>query len=267
MSVLPNATNQTLVQPWFATLGIQPTSVNPTCAISTLTSDHIVLDGQTLDCTSQSGGTLLLNGVAIANVNQNVSSIANWASYPALSTITYSTGGGSGGDIKLNTAAFSTLQVSSINGQNPTNALGVLTAISTAHAVLDGGVTTPQVVAFTNDNTVTIQPGIWYEVTAIISTGVPSVYGASDRWTYRVTSSGGSLTVANDSMLYYAPQVWAYNQNSTGVSNTYYYTQFIKGGTSGTLTLSVAMTLPSGTSQYQWNCSSFRATPLGTSLN
>ena len=109
MSVLPSATNTNLTQPWFAQLGILPTSVNPTCAISTMTSDHIVLDGQGLDCSSAGGGTLLINGVALATVNQNVSSIANWAQFPALSSITYSGGGGTGGLINMTTGQFSTI--------------------------------------------------------------------------------------------------------------------------------------------------------------
>jgi hypothetical protein len=47
--------------------------------------------------------------VAVATANQNVSSIANWAQYPALSSITYSAGGGTGGLINMAIGRFSTI--------------------------------------------------------------------------------------------------------------------------------------------------------------
>ena len=86
-----------------------PTTINPVGNISSLITDHIVLDGVGLDCTSAGGGQLLVNGVALASVSQNVSSIANWATYPALSSIVYTTTGGTGGALNMNTGVFSTL--------------------------------------------------------------------------------------------------------------------------------------------------------------
>jgi hypothetical protein len=99
--------------------------------ISSIFTDHISIDGIGLDASSAGGGQLLINGVAVATVNQNVSSIANWATYPALSTITAGSGGGvinmaTGNFTTLNTlgaGSISSLNVSSINGINA-NAAG-----------------------------------------------------------------------------------------------------------------------------------------------
>ena len=97
-------------------------------SISTITTNQVTLDGQTLDATSAGGGTLLINGVAIASAQTLTSSIANWAQFPALSSLTYTTAGGTGGLVNMATGQFSTLQnlagsissltVSSINGYN-----------------------------------------------------------------------------------------------------------------------------------------------------
>jgi len=97
--------------------------------VSSINTNHIVLDNNNLDTTG-SGGTasLLLNGVAIASASGLTSSIANWAQFGANSTITFATGGGTGGAILLNNAIFNSnvstntasvngLTVSTINGQ------------------------------------------------------------------------------------------------------------------------------------------------------
>jgi hypothetical protein len=96
--------------------------------ISSMSTDRITLDGQTLDATNAGGGTLLINGVAVASAQTLTSSIANWAQFTALSSITYTTSGGTGGTVNMNIGQFSTLQnltgsisslnVSSINGYN-----------------------------------------------------------------------------------------------------------------------------------------------------
>lgn len=84
--------------------------------ISSIYTDRINIDGVALDGSSAGGGQLLINGVAVATVNQNVSSIANWATYPALSSITYTAGGGTGGRINMASGQFSTINnTSSIN--------------------------------------------------------------------------------------------------------------------------------------------------------
>ena len=118
----------------FTTIPANPANIgaiapNTVAAVSTIYTDHISIDGVGLDASSAGGGQLLVNGVAVATVNQNVSSIANWSQYPALSSITYSGGGGTGGLINMATGTFSTLNaaiantssltVSSINGVKP----------------------------------------------------------------------------------------------------------------------------------------------------
>jgi hypothetical protein len=69
----------------------------------------------------------LLNGVVVAGVGGLTSTIANWAQFGANSTITYATGGGTGGSIVMCNGYFSNtsttgtttqaLTVSTINGQ------------------------------------------------------------------------------------------------------------------------------------------------------
>jgi hypothetical protein len=105
------------------------TGISQTLNSSTITTTHIILDNNNLDTTG-SGGTasLLLNGIAIASASGLTSSIANWAQFGANSTITFATGGGTGGAILLNNAIFNSnvstntasvngLTVSTINGQ------------------------------------------------------------------------------------------------------------------------------------------------------
>jgi len=99
----------------FTTVPANPANIGGTvapatvAAISTIYTDHLSIDGIGLDGSSAGGGQLLINGVAVATVAQNVSSIANWAQYPALSSITYAGGGGTGGLINMATGTFSTL--------------------------------------------------------------------------------------------------------------------------------------------------------------
>jgi hypothetical protein len=112
--------------------GLGPTNMTPdinfTCYISTLSTTHITLDGNGLDTTGSGGAaTLLLNGVGIATNSGLASTIGNWALYPALSTISYATGGGSGGSIIMSNGIFSNvstttgsvnaLSISTLNGQ------------------------------------------------------------------------------------------------------------------------------------------------------
>lgn len=101
--------------------------------ISSITTNSITLDGQTLDATSGGGGTLLINGVALASISTATSSIANWAQFPALSSIVYSGGGGTGGLINMATGTFST-----INGT--TNNLSTL--VVSGNTRIDGAVST-----------------------------------------------------------------------------------------------------------------------------
>jgi hypothetical protein len=137
MSAIPSASWANLTTPlWLGNNGSIGAGT-----ISTMTTNHIVLDGQGLDCTSAGGGTLLINGIALASASGLTSSITNWASFPALSTIAYTTSGGSGGLINMNVGQFSTLQnqlgsisslnVSSINGYNANSSGG--TIVDTTH--------------------------------------------------------------------------------------------------------------------------------------
>jgi hypothetical protein len=124
MSALPQATYINEATPIWLKAGGSYSNLT----ISSLTTNQVVLDGQTLDATSAAGGTLLINGVALASATGLTSSIANWASFPALSSIVYTTSGGTGGTINMSIGQFSTLNnlagsisslnVSSINGVN-----------------------------------------------------------------------------------------------------------------------------------------------------
>jgi len=140
MAALPSASwiNQT-TPAWLGNNG----SIGA-ATISTITTNHMVLDGQGIDATSAGGGTLLINGTAVASASNLTSSIANWAQYPALSTIAYTTAGGTGGTINMSVGQFSTLQnqlgsisslnVSSINGYNANSSGGVI--VDTTHQYL-----------------------------------------------------------------------------------------------------------------------------------
>jgi hypothetical protein len=148
--------------------------------ISSIFTDRITIDGIALDGSSAGGGQLLLNGVAVATVNQNVSSIANWATYPALSTITAGSGGGvinmaTGNFTTLNTfgaGSVSSLNVSSINGINANAAGGAQInttnqyTYSTSNTVLT---TSPAQVAGVATGIFNIISGKQYYITCPIS--------------------------------------------------------------------------------------------------
>jgi len=95
---------------------------------STINTNRIVLDNNNLDTTGTGGSaSLLLNGVAVASASGLTSSIANWAQFGANSTITFATGGGTGGGAVLcnvssltaqaGSATVTALTISTINGQ------------------------------------------------------------------------------------------------------------------------------------------------------
>lgn len=271
MSLVPSQTNYTVTDEFFVLAG----APIPVANISSIVTDQIVLDGQTLDATSAGGGTLLLNGVAIASAQTLTSSIANWAQFPALSTIVYS---GAGGGVVMNTGSFSTLagralSVSSINGANALASVGVSRAISTAHAVTDNGAAGAQTLVFVNDNAVPLAAGQWYLVSAIITTTVNvSLAAALDNWYFQCgVSGGGSLAVNNPSTTYWAQAVVAYNQAGSTRQNAYNFTGLIKCNAAvGAVTLTVVATLPGqvgSPGNYQWNCSNFDISPLGGQLN
>jgi len=97
--------------------------------VSTVVTTHVSLDGNGLDTTGSGGSaTLLLNGVSIATNNGIASTIGNWSLYQAISTVTYSSGGGTGGTVLMNNGIFNSnvstnsasvnaLSVSTVNGQ------------------------------------------------------------------------------------------------------------------------------------------------------
>lgn len=110
-------------------------SMNTNVSISTITTNQITLDGQTLDATASAGGTLLINGIAIASAATLTSSITNWAQFPALSSIVYTTTGGTGGLVNMATGQFSTINnTSSINAgaisATTVNALNIQTSVA-----------------------------------------------------------------------------------------------------------------------------------------
>ena len=94
---------------------------------STITATTVRLDGNLLDTAGVgSTATLLLNGITIGGATSLTSTIANWSFFPALSTISFATGVGTGGNIIMSNVSSQNLQsqiglipaltVSSING-------------------------------------------------------------------------------------------------------------------------------------------------------
>ena len=131
---------------------------------STIQTNRVVLDGNYLDTVGTgSTATLLLNGIAVTSGGGLTSTIANWSLYPAISTLTFGTGGGSGGGVIMNplssqtvnarVGTFQQISVSSINGQNPTQ-IGQTIAYRPTSLLSTNTINTntPQVIvtAFTN---------------------------------------------------------------------------------------------------------------------
>lgn len=110
--------------------------------ISSLTTNNIVLDFVTLDASSANGGQLLINNVPVATVNQNVSSITNWSSYPAVSTIGYTGNGGTANLSQINAlTSVSTPQLfaSTINGFTfPVSVFPPVISFSGASPIING---------------------------------------------------------------------------------------------------------------------------------
>jgi len=124
MSALPAQTYIAPLVPGYVPLqSATSTGLAGVATISTINSDQINLDGQTLNCTAAGGGTLLINGVAVTSVTQNVSSVQNWAQFPALSTIRYTAGGGV---LNLNTGTLSSLTVVNSAALSTVTASGTL---------------------------------------------------------------------------------------------------------------------------------------------
>jgi hypothetical protein len=159
-------------------------------SISTITTTQITLDGQTLDATSDASGTLLLNGIAIATGATLTSSISNWARFPALSSITYTTSGGTGGLVNMNIGQFSTLQnsvgsisslnVSSINGVSADATGGQIINSSNQYSFSTSNATpqtSPQQVAGVANGLFTLVTGKKYLLSVPVSGQVGSLDG------------------------------------------------------------------------------------------
>jgi hypothetical protein len=207
--------------------------------ISSIYTDHISIDGIGLDASSAGGGQLLVNGVAVATVNQNVSSIANWAQYPALSSITYASGGGTGGSINMNIASFSTLNnlagsissltVSSINGLAPNGGgSGNVTQVNTANTYN---------YSTSNANTVTQTP----TQVAGVATGLFNIVNGAQ---YLVSCPVWGRAGPDGTLLYAAVSLGSNSsmswpvafQYSSGTTASYPETQVIQGVVTATAT-------------------------------
>lgn len=172
-------------------------------SISSITTNLVTLDGQTLDATSAGGGTLLINGVAVASAQTLTSSIANWAQFPALSSLTYTTSGGTGGLVNMATGQFSTLQnsigsisslnVSSINGVNANATGGQIINSSNQYSFSTSNATpqtTPQQVAGVANGLFTLVTGKQY----LLSVPVSGQVGSTDGVLYLSASLGTAST-------------------------------------------------------------------------
>jgi hypothetical protein len=209
---------------------------------STIQTNRVVLDGNYLDTVGTgSTATLLLNGVAITSGGGLTSTIANWALYPAISTITFGTGGGSGGGVIMNTLSsqtvnarvgtFQQIAVSSINGQNPTQ-IGQTIAYRPTSLLSTNSINanTPQVV-----------------VTAFQNPVGPVVQGVYN------SDIGGTIGVSNSSGQ--APYVLAFISDNNvspyapisavgGAQSVDFYPLGINGTTSGGGPVNTTLNLP-----------------------
>jgi hypothetical protein len=244
---------------------------------STITTNHIILDGNTIDTTGSGGGaSILLNGVAVAGSGGLTSSIANWAQFGANSTITVATGGGTGGRIEMTSGNISTLNsqaltVSSINGASFTQATtGVSRAVTGNISVSNTGAGF-QTLTFSVNNNVPMTAGTWYMLSAKLNTTLNSnVLSSSNSWYYRFGLSGGTLQYQQDSPVFIAPVVWA-QQNSNGSNQfSYFFTslgQCANSGSAATLSVIADLAVGTGEDEFQWSCPAFTITPLGPALN
>ena len=149
---------------------------------STISTTHITLDGNGLDTTGSGGSAqLLLNGVAIAGGGGLTSSIANWAQFGANSTITFATGGGTGGQMIMcnvssltanaGNATVSALTVSTLNGQTIPQ-LGQTIAWKNVSTVLTGKTWNPStsnailLTNFANSQTGVVQGTYQFEISS-----------------------------------------------------------------------------------------------------
>jgi len=114
MSIVGNLSFVSPGDPQFIPYGANDGYVNYMNAVS-ISTGNVQLDGVSLDGSTANGGQLLINGVAVATVNQNVSSITNWATYPALSTINFGSGGGV---INTTTLNGTTANLTAVNALN-----------------------------------------------------------------------------------------------------------------------------------------------------
>ena len=153
-----------------------PTTANPYVSIGVLTTDQINIDGVRVDGSTAGGGQLLINGVAVATVNQNVSSVTNWAQYPATSSITFATGGGTGGQITMNVGNFSTINVSSINSAVPEATIYVSGTTFSRNDQVLANINTPQACVSTAF-TYSFLQGHQYQITAPTSFQLVSYAG------------------------------------------------------------------------------------------
>ena len=114
MSIVGNLSFVSPGDPQWIPYGANDGYVNYMNAV-TISTGNVQLDGVSLDGSTANGGQLLINGVAVATVNQNVSSITNWATYPALSTINFGSGGGV---INTTTLNGTTANMTAVNALN-----------------------------------------------------------------------------------------------------------------------------------------------------
>jgi len=128
MSVLPNQTNINVTDEFFVNDVANISFISSINVFNgSLNTGHIQLDQVGMDCAVlNSSPTLLLNGIPVASVSSFASSITQWASYPALASINYATGVGSGGAINMaNVNALS-------NVSSATATFGTLSSITSA---------------------------------------------------------------------------------------------------------------------------------------
>jgi hypothetical protein len=142
-------------------------------------TDRIDLDGVALDGSTANGGQLLINGVAVATVNQNVSSITNWATYPALSSITYSGGGGSGGLINMSVGNISTLNSLTANLTNISSAVGTISTITANTGNFTRTTATTETVSAVTVSTINGKKPDFYDGTNVLAGNYTAANGTS----------------------------------------------------------------------------------------
>jgi len=153
--------------------------------VSTLFTEHIILDQATLDVVG--GNVLLLNGIPLATTSTSISSLEEWSYYPALSS--------------LNMASQNIANCGNLNSQNIFNALAIQTDSLAALTNLTSPAATLTNLRATNFSTVNLVASNATIPSLTAGAGAFSTLNTSSIFTSSVRGSAGVFSTLNVSSI------------------------------------------------------------------